>query len=173
MALIISSCVNDPADVIAATEKIQPSVEKGKDVKMVYSEDGNVTMILDAKRVTRYSAGDPYIEFNDGLKVTFYNPYPRQSSVLEADFGVRYEKTELTIVRDSVVVINDKGDRLDTEELIWNPVEQNIKSDKFVKISTEDEIIFGTGFEADEEFTRYKILNPEGTIKVRDEAKTH
>lgn len=169
LALLLCSCVNDPDEVFRTAGKIQPAVEHGKDVRMVYSDQGVVRMVLDAVAVSRYALEDPYMEFNDGLKVRFFNPYPRESSSLEALYGIRYEKTEMTIVRDSVVVINAEGDRLDTEELIWNPVEQNIRSDKFVKITTADEIIFGTGFEADEEFTRYKILNPEGTIRVRPE----
>ena len=68
-----------------------------------------------------------------------------------------------------MVVINEKGEQLNTEELIWDPVKMKIYSDQFVRIKTEDEILFGTGFEADQEFTRYRILNPEGTLNIRDD----
>lgn len=42
-----------------------------------------------------------------------------------------------------------------------------ISSDKFVKITTDQEVIYGEGLEADERMTRYKILKPQGTIKVK------
>ena len=60
-------------------------------------------------------------------------------------------------------------DQLNTEELTWDPVQKKIYSDKFVRIRTADEILLGTGFESDQEFKRYRILNPEGTLTIHDD----
>ena len=98
----------------------------------------------------------------------FPNPVIDDANMLEADYAIRYEETQLTIIRKDVVVINEDGEQLNTEELIWDPIKKIIYSDQFVRIRTADEILFGTGFEADQEFTRYKILNPEGTLNIRD-----
>jgi LPS export ABC transporter protein LptC len=165
----LPGCVNDPADVLAAAEKVQPSVERGQDVTIIYSDQGIVKMQLEAARVTRHLLDEVYMEFSGGLKVTFFDPLLQPTSTLEAQYAIRYEETQLTIIRDSVVVINEKGEQLNTEELIWDPVKMKIYSDQFVRIKTEDEILFGTGFEADQEFTRYRILNPEGTLNIRDD----
>lgn len=168
LAGILTACVNDPAEVLATAGKIEPSVEHGRGVTMLYSEDGSVRMKLEAERVTRHAVDEPYIEFDSGLVVTFYENL-RVVSTLKADYGIRYEKTELTEIRDNVAVVNREGEQLNTEELIWDPQEKTIRSDEFVRIRTADEIIFGTGLEADEEFTRYRILNPEGTLKIQDD----
>ena len=56
-------------------------------------------------------------------------------------------------VNGDVSIINQKGEQLNTETLTWNKVDKKIRSEGFVKIFTDDEIIFGTGFEADENFT--------------------
>lgn len=154
------------SEVAGAAEKAQPSIERGKNVEMVYSEQGEVKMRLKAKTLTRYATEEPYAEFNDGLEVYFYGPGLEVTSTLTADYGIRFEQTEQTIVRNNVEVVNERGDLLTTEELIWEPSDKKIYSDKFVQIRTEEEVIYGTGFEADEQFTRYKILNPEGTISV-------
>lgn len=164
----LPGCVNDPADVLAAAEKIQPSVERGQDVTIYYSDQGVVKMQLQSARVTRHLTNEAYMEFSGGVKVTFYDELRQPSSTLEADYAIRYEETQLTIIRKDVVVINEEGEQLNTEELIWDPIKKTIYSDQFVRIRTSDEILFGTGFEADQEFTRYKILNPEGTLNIRD-----
>lgn len=163
------SCTNDPDEVIAVSEDLKPSVEKGRDVTMIYSEDGQVVMKLHADKVTRYGESDPYIEFNDGLEVQFFDEYGNPGSHLTAEYGIRYEKTELTEIRRNVQVVNVRRERLTTEELIWNPQEKTIKSDKRVQIRTEDEDIEGIGFEADEEFTRWRILKPIGEVNVRED----
>jgi LPS export ABC transporter protein LptC len=69
--------------------------------------------------------------------------------------------------KKNVVVINEKNEKLNTEHLIWNEKTKKIYSDEFVKITTPDEIIYGTGFEADQDFSRYKIMNIKGTITVK------
>ncbi len=169
MFISLAGCVNDPADVLAAAEKVQPSVERGQDVTIIYSDQGLVKMQLQAARVTRHMIDEAYMEFSGGLKVTFFDPLRQPSSTLEAEYAIRYEESQLTTIRENVVVINEKGEQLDTEELIWDPVKKKIYSDQFVRIRTDDEILFGTGFEADQEFTRYRILNPEGTLTIRED----
>jgi LPS export ABC transporter protein LptC len=91
------------------------------------------------------------------------------NSKLDAKYGIRYERDERMEARKNVVVINEKGDKLETEHLIWDEKKQKLLSDDFVKITTKDEIIFGNGFEANQDFTRYKIFNIKGTISLTNE----
>ena len=62
--------------------------------------------------------------------------------------------------------VSKKNETLNAEELIWDEKNGKIYSDKFVKITTADEIIYGEGFEANEDFTNYKIKNIKGTINI-------
>ena len=39
---------------------------------------------------------------------------------------------------------------------------------RFVKITTADEIIFGDGFESNQDFTKYKIFKIRGTISLKN-----
>ena len=166
--LTAASCASDAEPVYEALEQIQPSVERGKDVTMVYSEDGVVQLQLEAPTVVRRKGEDPTTEFPDGLKVTFYDPGLNPGSTLVADYAIRDDKTQTVTVREHVVVVNREGDQLDTEELIWDAETRKIRSDAFVKIRTATEILYGTGFEADETFERYRILNPEGSLQVEE-----
>jgi hypothetical protein len=66
------------------------------------------------------------------------------------------------------VVINEKGDKLNTEHLMWDKKKRMIYSNAFVKITTADEVIYGDGLEANESFTKYKITKIKGTINLKD-----
>ena len=70
--------------------------------------------------------------------------------------------------RKNVEVINEKGDKLNTEHLTYDMADGKLRSDEFVKITTADEIIYGTGLEANEDFSRYRIFNIKGIINLKN-----
>lgn len=160
------SCVNNVEDVNEAISGAEPYIEHGKDVVFYYSEAGDVKIKVSAPTVTRYNTDKPYTEFNDGLVVLFYDDSMHVTSTLTANYGVRYEAEQKTIVRNNVVVVNIKHETLSTEELTWDEKKHIIYSDKFVKIVTPDQVLYGEGMEADEQMTKYTIRKPQGTIKT-------
>ncbi len=165
--ILLSSCVNNVNDVNEATKLAEPGIEKGKDIELLYSENGIVKVKVTAPTVTRHNTASPFTEFNDGLHVDFFNDSMRVVSNLTANYGVRYEKDLKTIMQNDVQVINEKGEHLSTEELVWDEKKHLIYSDKFVKITTPDQVLYGQGMEADEQLTKYIIKKPQGTIKTQ------
>ena len=168
--MFLVSCVNDIDDVNNAAKLAEPGVERGKNIELFYSEDGRVKVKVTAPAVTRVLAAPPYTEFTEGLKVDFYNDSLRVTSHLTANYGIRYENEMKTIMRNDVQVVNENNEHLSTEELIWDEKNHRIYSDKFVKITTPDQVIYGEGMEADEQLTTYKIKKPQGTIRTEMDA---
>ena len=66
-------------------------------------------------------------------------------------------------------MVNGEGDTLCTEHLIWDEVNHTIESDEYVKIRTGEEIIYGEGLEAKEDFSSYRIKKIKGTIVIKEE----
>jgi LPS export ABC transporter protein LptC len=91
------------------------------------------------------------------------------SSRLKADYGIRYDRELRMEARKNVVVVNEKGEQLNTEHLVWDERTRKLHSDEFVKITTGDEIIYGNGFEANQDFSQYRIFNIKGIISVNSE----
>jgi hypothetical protein len=63
--------------------------------------------------------------------------------------------------------VNNKGDTLRTELLTWDESTQKIYTDKFIRITTPEQIILGDGLESNTEFTEYKIFKIRGTISLK------
>ncbi len=146
----------------------EANIEIGKKIELLYSNEGKVRARLIAPELLRHRTKVPFTEMPKGLKMYFYNDTMVSESKLTAKYGITYEKSNEMIVRDSVVVINLKGEKLETEELIWNDQTQKITSNKFVKIQTRDEIIYGDGLEANSDLTNYKIKKIRGTIRLKN-----
>ncbi|MEM9849916.1 MAG: LPS export ABC transporter periplasmic protein LptC, partial [Bacteroidota bacterium] len=116
----------------------------------------------------RYTNRSVQQEFIDGLLVEFFDQNQQVSGYLSAKYGIRYETEHRVVVRDSVVWESYQGEQLDTEELTWDERNERVYTNKFVTLTRPEEIIFGYGFEADQDFKRSRINAVEGVIKVDD-----
>ena len=164
--LLFASCENDIEKIkLIGSEKDQP-VEKATNVKIIYSDSARVKVELTAPLMERFLSDRPAIEMPKGFRAVFYSDQLEVRSRLSADYGIRYENEQRMEARKNVVAINEKGDQLNTEHLVWDEKSGKLLSNEFVKITTPDEIMYGTGFEANQDFSKYTIFNIKGTISL-------
>lgn len=160
------SCVNDMNKVKLYSKGQVTPQETARSIKIIYSDSAKVKVELTAPVLNHYSNENPYVEMPKGMKAVFYNDRMEVKSTLDADYGVRYELEQKMEARKNVVVVNEKGERLNTEHLIWDEKKEKLLSDDFVKITTKDEIFYGNGFEANQDFSKYRIYKLKGTISL-------
>jgi LPS export ABC transporter protein LptC len=170
VSALLVSCKSDMTAERLITARANVNIEKGKQVEINYSDRGVVRIKAFGPTATRFNGNPPYLEFSDGIKIQFFNELHNVESTLTAKYATAYENSRSMTARDSVVVVNDKGEVLNTDELIWDEDRKIIYSNSFVKIRTKDEIIYGNGMTANENFTGYIIKNITGTIKVNSGA---
>ncbi len=165
--LFAQSCVNDLEEIKQVTVEPEDLFEVGEGVEIVYSDSGTLKAKIIADVLLRSNnPEDPYTEFNEGLRVYFFNASGEIDSKLKAGYGKIYNNDQELLVQDDVRVVNTLGDKLSSEELVWKKNERKIYSDKFVKIQTAEEIIYGNGLVANEDFTEYTIKDVTGVVSV-------
>jgi LPS export ABC transporter protein LptC len=172
MILLMSvffACENDPEEVEKYNQEEVFPVQSGKDVEILYSTKGRVKFKLMAPVLDQYTGEKPYREMPEGVHIQVYDSMMQLTSELTANYAIDKEYEELMEAKEDVVVINNKGEKLNTEHLIWNQKTDKITSDVFVKITTEDQILMGEGLIANPDFTEYKILKPKGVINIDDD----
>jgi LPS export ABC transporter protein LptC len=139
-----------------------------KNFTTTLTDSGLIQLKLSAPLVEKYDNSDPpYSEFRSGIKVILYNG----KDSAQAKVTARYAKctnNNLWELRDSVIVVNEKDERLETEILYWDQEKDKIYTDRFVKITSEDQITNGIGFESDSHLTRRKIFKVTATISLPD-----
>ncbi len=167
--IFLASCENDIEKVKLLGIHEQSPVESAKNIKIIFSDSAKVEVELTAPVMNHYLSENPYMEMPKGFRAIFYDESLQEKSRVTADYGIRYEHDLKMEARKNVVVINEKGEQLNTEHLIWDERREKLLSDEFVKITRKDEIIYGTGFEANQDFSKYKIFNIKGTISVNKE----
>ena len=170
--MIFTGCVNDMKEVNAIVERELLPVEVADDIRIIYSDSALLKVILEAKHLERFLGENPYLEMTEGVHVRFYNKLGQVESELRSNYAVSHQNTDIMEAKEDVVVINQKGETLNTEHLIWEEKTERIHTEEFVKIITEDEVIFGHGFESNQDFTKYRIKKIKGTINLKDAEST-
>ncbi len=165
----LMSCKKDPEKVIKVSKiSSDLGVEKATGVVLSYTDSGILKAKIFSPLMERYpQKAEPYMEMKKGVKGYFYNRNGDVESSLTANYGISYEGKKVIEVRNNVKVRNVMNEELETEKLIWDQRREVIYTDNFIKIKTPDEILYGTGFESNQNFTRYRIKNLKGRVSLK------
>jgi LPS export ABC transporter protein LptC len=165
----IMSCQKDTEKVKKVSKMLANiGVEKATEVALTYTDSGILKARLFSPLMERYPhKSEPYMEMKKGVKAYFYNPDGEAESSLTANYAISYENTKIIVVKHHVVVKNIRNEELETEKLTWDQRRELIFTDQFIKIKTPDEILYGTGFESNQNFTRYRIKNLTGRVSIK------
>lgn len=134
---------------------------------VVFSDSGKVRAILRAEHISVYS--DRLMTHMDGaVSVDFYNVAGEHTSVMTSQEAWVNDRTKNLEASGNVVVTSDDGSILVSEQLYWDNATRKIHTDRFVKITTPNEMIQGHGFESDQSLRNYKIFRVTGESKKRE-----
>jgi len=146
-----------------------PSIT-AKNSTTIFTDSGKIQLIMSFALMESYNNIDqPYSEFKSGIKVVFYDGHDEPVGTVFSKYAKYTDKKKLWELKDSVVVVNESDDMLETEQLFWDQEKDMIYTDRFIKITNEDQTVMGTGFESDHRLTRRKIKNVNATIYLKEE----
>lgn len=167
---MLFACKNKMSDIASLNFSDTIPDVSARDIEFTYSDSAEVQVRLSGPLMYAFEGDEPYMEFPEGFKVEFYDSAFNITSTITGKYGIHYREKKIMEARNNVVVTNfETGERLDTEELIWDQNKKLIYSNKFVKITSEDGVIFGDGLEAEQDFSKRRIINPSGEIEVKEE----
>ena len=142
-------------------------VREAENIETLYTEKEKVTVKITAKRISEFQNGDRH--FPEGMFIEFFGEDGSITSTLAANTAY-YDRGEHKWKGQGKVEVKnlEKGEQLNTEELFWFPSTKKINTDKFVTIRNGREVIYGTGLDAKQDMSEYKILKPEGEFAIED-----
>ncbi len=167
--MFLLGCENDIEQVKELTSKQDSAIITAKNITLIYSTEGVYKAQMDAPLLRRYveEKKESKLYFPEGVEIQFFDAEGEKTSYIKANYSVYYESDGIWEAEDDVEAVNEKGEKLNTEYLVWNRDKKIIYSDQFVKITTEDGVLFGEkGFESDQEFNEWEIKGGSGIINM-------
>ena len=157
-----------PPDLLSP--KKTPSVE-AFNFETTYTDSGVVRYFLKTPRLLIFDREkSPYKEFPDGFHLQKFDANKKITSELSANYGKNFDNEEKWLATGNVVMVNNQGDTLRSEELIYLIKADKIYSDKFVNIKKGDQDISGSGgFESDSQMKKWSFKKTTGHIFVPEQ----
>jgi LPS export ABC transporter protein LptC len=172
LPILLAGCENDIERINMLTDETNAPNVQGTNIKVIYSDSAKVQVQILAPVYKQYrNAERPYMEFEEGLEVYFYDDSAKIESEIRADYTIYYMEERLWHATGNVVAQQFvTGDALYTDELFWNEAEELIYSDMYTRVHSEDNVLYGkNGFRSHQNLSNWQLLGSSGTINVQDE----
>lgn len=170
MAVVLCGCQNDLDKVAAIEVELNAPDRITSTAEYLYSDSGRVTNRLRAGRIAEWSTGErKRTEMSDGVELVFFDRKGEEQSKLTARRGLILPKEKRMEVYEQVVFVNEKGERLETEQLTWYQDSARVRTDKAVRVQRGPDVIHGMGLDAAEDFSSYVIHRITGQLYVPDD----
>ena len=139
-----------------------------------YTERGEVIQSLEANRLERWEHGDsedkasldPLWQVDRGFTLYIGGTKDSHSARLSAIRGTYDDQKGRLEAWEEVELVNEAGDMLFTEHLIWSHDSDLVRTERPVEIRTAHGVLRGRGLTADSHFERYEIASPTGSFDL-------
>jgi LPS export ABC transporter protein LptC len=154
--LLLNSCREDVDS--ASLQVYDGPVNTAINIHLIESDSAIIRSDIKAPMQLEFKNGN--IEFPEGIEIQFFEKDGSLGTTLRADKGYYLKSENLYKGVGDVQVKNlIKDQQLKTEEIFWSRNDQKIYTDKFVTVQEQQTIFNGTGLEADQSFSTYKLKN--------------
>jgi LPS export ABC transporter protein LptC len=164
--VLFMACENEIAKikVYSSTENLPSVTAEG--YEMLFSDSTVTRYKLKTPELITHDKDEkePYYEFPRGVLIQEYDAKMNITSSITAQYAKNFISDNRWEAKNNVIAVNQKGDSLKTEFLVWDTRKQKIYSDQFVTIIQKDQTFMGTGFESNQDFTQYSFKNLKGHI---------
>jgi LPS export ABC transporter protein LptC len=168
-AMVLSSC-EKKMGVLKNTDILSLPTTTVKDFESVFTDSTKIQFVLTSPLMEGYSRErPPYTIFRNGIKAEFYDGHDKPVASITSKYAKLYEDKNLWELKDSVRAINEKNEKLETDLLFWDRDKDLFYTDRFVRITSEDQIVMGIGMKSNSRFTDWWIRNVSAIIPISDE----
>lgn len=141
-----------------------------KKFETITTDSGKLQLIMKSPLMNRYTrVSEKYNEFPKGIEVLFYDKRKTPAATISSKYAKYYDARKMWELRYDVRAVNERNEVLETELLYWEEEKGLVRTDLFVRITGQDRIITGTGFESDSRFTKWEIRNGNAIIYLKDD----
>jgi len=157
---LLWSCSDESQPNQAASGQTYPDQEIWQPT-ITLTKDGLKRAIVKAGHLTKYN-NQAFVNMDKKVEVDFFDSQEKHKSHLTAREALVYENSNDFLARGNVVVVSDSGLTLYTEEVRWVHQREKIISDKFITLTTDQDTLYGVGFESDSDLRNWVIFKPSG-----------
>lgn len=170
VALVAWSCIDDDRTVAIDTDPERVPTLVTYDVRTLISDSGvtKLRITTDIWEVFN-EAEHPHWEFPKGAFLEQFDELFNIITTISCDSAHYYVERELWQLDGHVTILNRNREVILTQQLFYDQMRHEVRSDSFVHIEQAERVIEGYGFVSDEQMTIYHLNKPQGIFPVEEE----
>lgn len=141
---------------------------------IINKDSGRISWNLRSPLIEEFTTvKSPYKLFKKGLNVDFYEKGKEKPGYFIADWARLDDGTGIYEGRGNVIIVNEKGDSLKSDQLFWNKKRKTVYTSKEVYLinSKGDSLKATNGLQASDDLEHYTLFNNQGYMYVDDNQK--
>ncbi len=162
--LILAGCTDREQSTEAEQgDSIEKPIQEVWPFNLNLTKDGKINAKIYSGYMGYYESTGINV-LTDSVRADFFNEDGNHTSYLTADSGFVNDRIGITTAKGNVIVVSDSGMILLTEVLHYSKTSLMIYTEEFVTIiRSENDTLYGVGFESDSDFNVIDIKKPYGT----------
>lgn len=132
---------------------------------IINRDSGRISGNLRSPLIEEFTTVDsPYTIFRKGLNLDFYQKGSEKPGYFQADWAKLSDVTGMYEGRGNVIIVNEKGDSLKSEQLFWNKKNKTVYTSKEVYLISNqgDSLTAKNGLQATDDLETYTLFNNQG-----------
>ncbi len=136
-------------------------------LETLYSEQGVVKYKMRTPRAQHYENGDRV--YPEGAEIVLYDDDDQSVSATARANQVYYVADgDVYEFRGDVELVSLRNKaQLNTEAMYWQPGDEKVYTEKFIRVETESKLLTGEGLTAKQDLSQYSIEHPQGVFNVK------
>ncbi|MDR0545268.1 MAG: LPS export ABC transporter periplasmic protein LptC [Odoribacteraceae bacterium] len=168
--LALQACKTDMREINKIMNRENMPALSGENMQMWYTDSARLKYRVITPRYDKFTDERAYEEFPLGLYVTSHDATGAITGTLQSRYAKRVENQNLWEIRDSVIVTNAEGKRLETDLLYWDMDKEWIYTAQPVRLTSGDQVIEGNnGFESDQQLNTPIFKKVSGRLELENQ----
>jgi LPS export ABC transporter protein LptC len=161
----------------ACTSSLQNDAPKVDREMMPVLKSYGVTSVVSDSGVTRFrfntpvwyvydKAEEPFWDFPEGVHFEQFDTDLNVYAEVDADTAIYFTTQQKWTLSGNVKAKNVAGELFESERIYIDQKTEKIYTDRFIKITQQQRVITGVGFESNHTLTQYTITKPQGIFPI-------
>lgn len=167
---ILFSCKNTSKEVYDFLADKNLPIGVAYQINHIHTDSGRVDVKMKAPVMLDFSnrKAHPYSEFPKGIRITTIEKN-NDSITISGNYAKNYTKTGIAEIKENVEIINHASkSRLLTNQIFWDQKTHYFFTEKKFTLYTQTDTIYGKGFEALENLTKWWAKKQTGVLNIKE-----
>jgi len=169
VVFFLIGCQNEISEIKAITDPKFVPVQSTYNASFSYSLDGVVRTKIYAQQLDQYVSDSSYLIAPKTFHIEFFDSLGDYTGTMRGNEAIFSQKSNKLWAKGDIVLENWKKEKLETNSLTFYLDSDLVYTPDFVKISSENSVIEGTGLRSDASFSNYEINQTSGNFNTENQ----